>query len=356
MVEVREGHGRDTASVSLRLHNMLLAFAGRLDDSGLSHARELVARARQDEAIELVTGALTAGRLPVRSAEQRELAALLGSCGSDGALAELLAVDESAGDTTGHRFSGDRHPGQGVDRALEPALQVLPEVRAVHAVWRLTGAGSVSGPLPQRVVLVEVGSEASPPATAYRMASELRRAGVDAAVEVSGPGAEWCAYHRHALAAAVPVWHASRPPAADASLAPAPWRHTPWLPAEQEPEWPSEPEPEVPDTPTRPSTVEVAATAQAEDYPPDNLFVLPSDRSHRREPGAHVLGTAEHATESTAELSTADVRELRTALAGEQRRAADTPSGSTDARLSSRENGLLRQLHAELAKREHTGP
>src|SRR5690606_18375182 len=76
---------------------------------------------------------------------------------------------------------------------------------SVHAVWRNTVAGTTPGPMPQRVVLAEVGPEGSALATAYRMDTALRRAGIRAAVEVLETGADWPAYHRLALRSAVRV-------------------------------------------------------------------------------------------------------------------------------------------------------
>jgi hypothetical protein len=58
------GSAGDGLAVPLRLHNLLLALAGRTDDSALSEARELVARSHLDEAAELTAGTLIAGGSP----------------------------------------------------------------------------------------------------------------------------------------------------------------------------------------------------------------------------------------------------------------------------------------------------
>lgn len=208
MVDVHDGMPKDGFAVPLRLHNVLLALAGRLDDSALSDARELVARSHLDEAAELAVGALIAGRIPVRPAEQRELGLVLELSRSDPALAEDLTVGES-GTEPAHRFSGADQPDRGMAEALDRILQVLPDLRSVHAVWRNTPAGAVPGPLPQRVVLIEIGPEAHPPAVAFRVDDALRRAGIHTVVEVTGPGAERTGYHEAALAAGTPVWLAS---------------------------------------------------------------------------------------------------------------------------------------------------
>ena len=205
MVEVHDGPPMDGFSVPLRLHNLLLALAGRIDDSALTEARELIARAHIDEAVELTTGTLIAGRIPVSSVEQRELALVLEMSRSDATLANDLLVDEAEPVNT-HRFSGENSPEFGIAEALDRTLQVLPDVRSVHAVWRNTPAGSVPGALPQRVVLVELGPEGNPPAVAFRVDTALRRAGIHSVVEVSGPGVAHSEYHQAASAAASPAW------------------------------------------------------------------------------------------------------------------------------------------------------
>lgn len=207
MVEVYGGRATDRLALPLRMHNLLLALAGRLDDSGLSETRELAARARLDEAAELTAGILIAGRLPVRESEQRELALLLELSRSDATLADHLTVsaDASAWEVE-HRFSGDGEPDRGVSAALSRVLRVLPDLRSVHAVWRNTPAGAVGGVLPQRVVLVEVGPNGSPPATAHRVDTALRRAGIRASVEVLGASEVHSGYHQAARSAAVLVW------------------------------------------------------------------------------------------------------------------------------------------------------
>jgi len=196
--------GNEPAALSLRLHRVLLALAGRLDDTALSQARRLAARARTGEAAELVGGALIAGDIPVRSAEQAELAAVLTASGAEEWFATNLRVDDAT-DAGEHRFSGTETASDGVAEALDLVVHRLPDVRSVHAVWRNTVAGTTPGPMPQRVVLAEVGPEGSALATAYRMDTALRRAGIRAAVEVLETGADWPAYHRLALRSAVRV-------------------------------------------------------------------------------------------------------------------------------------------------------
>lgn len=204
-MDVGEAPAGDGLTVPLRMHNLLLALAGRVDDSALTQAHELVARADVDEAAELTTGTLIAGGIPVRAAERRELAQVLEMSRCDATLVDELFVDELAPTNT-HRFSGDAAeygaPEAGVADAIERTVRVLPDVRAVHAVWRYTPAGAVSGPLPKRVVLVEVGPEGNPPAVAYRVDVALRRAGINAVVEVLSSWADRSGYHESALASA----------------------------------------------------------------------------------------------------------------------------------------------------------
>src|SRR5699024_8140713 len=204
-MDVGETSGAAGQSVLLRVHSLLLALAGRIDDSVLTNAHELVARADVDEAAELTTGTLIAGGIAVRAAEQRELATILELNQCDTSLADELVVDDS-GSAQPHRFSSavGEHPSPeaGVAEAIERVTRVLPDVRTVHAVWRLTPAGAVPGPLPTRVVLIEVGSEANPPAVAYRIDGALRHADISAVVEVLSPESGRSRYHEAALAAA----------------------------------------------------------------------------------------------------------------------------------------------------------
>src|SRR3981081_3352686 len=134
MVEVNESPSLDGFSVPLRLHNLLLALAGRIDDTALTEARELIARAHIDEAVELTTGTPIAGGLPGGVSEQRELALVLEMSRSDAMLANELVVDES-GPTPTHRFTGEGNPEVGVAEALDRTLEGWTAVRSRPPHW-----------------------------------------------------------------------------------------------------------------------------------------------------------------------------------------------------------------------------
>lgn len=338
------GLGTDGFAVPLRLHNLLLALAGRLDDSALSEARELTARARLDEAAELTTGALIAGKLPVRESEQHELGLVLELSRSDATLADHLTVNDAEADNgVLHHFTGDNQPERGIADALDRTLQVLPDLRSVHAVWRNTPAGSVPGPLPQRVVLVEIGPEGNPPAAAYRVDAALRRVGIRAVVEVSGPGAERTRYHDQALDSAVAVWLASGSTGASAPSRPSAAPKPPAVAHEK-------------------AGRHVAADAKDEE--PE-----PAAPEQPKGPG-HKFGPREEPPEARAEattdLSSAEVAQLRAALAEDPEKGRAIASAVigpgevveipeldlNDPQLSERDRQLLRELHAELAERE----
>ncbi|MFI5607150.1 hypothetical protein [Amycolatopsis sp. NPDC051903] len=356
MVEVHDGPPMDGFSVPLRLHNLLLALAGRIDDSALTEARELIARAHIDEAVELTTGTLIAGRIPVSSTEQRELALVLEMSRSDATLANDLLVDE-AEQVHGHRFTGDNQPEFGLAEALDRTLQVLPDVRSVHAVWRNTPAGSVPGALPQRVVLVELGPEGNPPAVAFRVDTALRRAGIRSVVEVSGPGVARSDYHQSASAVATPVWVTGS-------------THT---------TTDYRPEPVV--TPPPPAPVPTPAPAPVV----EPVVEAPSRHSMRAEPDQPVApvvpivqnppvsqtdnprkSRSETRAERTADLTPAEVAQLRQALAEDPEKGREIAAGKPslhevvelpaldldDPSLSERDRALLRELHEELAERE----
>ncbi|HET6499631.1 MAG TPA: hypothetical protein VFG87_02600 [Amycolatopsis sp.] len=338
MAEVHDGIATDGFAVPLRLHNLLLALAGRLDDTALSEARELTARARLDEAAELTTGALIAGRLPVRESEQHELGLVLELSRSDATLADHLTVDDAEADNgVLHRFTGENHPEEGIADALDRTLQVLPDLRSVHAVWRNTPAGSVPGPLPQRVVLVEIGPDGNPPAAAYRIDAALRRAGIRVVVEVTGPGAERAHYHDQARTAATAVWLAGSTGTSQSSSSIAdeqPGRHVAWegAPARETPE-----------------PVE-ASTGPGHVFGPRDFASVPELER----------------VEQTMDLTSADVAQLRAALAEDPERGKAIAAATIgpeevveipeldldDPQLSERDRQLLRELHAELAERE----
>jgi hypothetical protein len=350
MVEVHDGPPMDGFSVPLRLHNLLLALAGRIDDSALTEARELIARAHIDEAVELTTGTLIAGRIPVSSAEQRELALVLEMSRSDATLANDLLVDETEPVNT-HRFTGDNAPEFGIAEALDRTLQVLPDVRSVHAVWRNTPAGSVPGALPQRVVLVELGPDGNPPAVAFRVDTALRRAGIHSVVEVSGPGVAHSEYHQAASAAASPAWVTGSTTSSSSSFRAEPVAKPPASVT---------PEP-VGESGSRHSMRSGSTTtAPAEPVAPVVPIVSPPAAEPPRK------ARSETRAERTADLTPAEVAQLRQALAEDPEKGREIAAGKPsmhevvelpaldldDPSLSERDRALLRELHAELAERE----
>ncbi|MEU8631539.1 hypothetical protein AB0C38_05175 [Amycolatopsis sp. NPDC048633] len=358
MVEVHDGPPMDGFSVPLRLHNLLLALAGRIDDSALTEARELIARAHIDEAVELTTGTLIAGRIPVSSAEQRELALVLEMSRSDATLANDLLVDEAEQVST-HRFSGENSPEFGIAEALDRTLQVLPDVRSVHAVWRNTPAGSVPGALPQRVVLVELGPEGNPPAVAFRVDTALRRAGIHSVVEVSGPGVAHSEYHQAASAAASPAWVTGSTTSTASVYRPEPAK----------PPVSVAPEPVAESSGSRHSMrSSTTTTTSPEPVAPVVPIVSPppAPEPPRQSRSERSSERAESRAERTADLTPAEVAQLRQALAEDPEKGREIAAGKPsmhevvelpaldldDPSLSERDRALLRELHAELAERE----
>ncbi|MEU7788454.1 hypothetical protein [Amycolatopsis sp. NPDC049159] len=355
MVEVHDGPPMDGFSVPLRLHNLLLALAGRIDDSALTEARELIARAHIDEAVELTTGTLIAGRIPVSSAEQRELALVLEMSRSDATLANDLLVDE-AEPVNAHRFTGENSPEFGIAEALDRTLQVLPDVRSVHAVWRNTPAGSVPGALPQRVVLVELGPDGNPPAVAFRVDTALRRAGIHSVVEVSGPGVAHSEYHQAASAAASPAWVTGGTTSSTSSFRPEPV---------VKPPAPVSPEPVAESGSRHSMRSSSPTTAPVEPVAPVVPIVSPPPPAP--EPPRKIRAErSETRAERTADLTPAEVAQLRQALAEDPEKGREIAAGKPsmhevvelpaldldDPSLSERDRALLRELHAELAERE----
>ncbi len=144
MVDVHESLPKDGFAVPLRLHNILLALAGRLDDSALSEARELVARSHLDDAAELVVGALIAGRIDWSARVSSENSPLvLELSRSDTALADQLTVSESVPGHT-HRFTSDNNPEAAIARRSTCIRRSCRPAFGARGVAH-TPAGSVPG-------------------------------------------------------------------------------------------------------------------------------------------------------------------------------------------------------------------
>ncbi|RZS41300.1 hypothetical protein EV193_103622 [Herbihabitans rhizosphaerae] len=397
----------DRVSLPIRIHDLLLALAGRIDDDGLSDARELVASAELDRSLEMIAGCLTAGGIPVTPTERDELRRMFSEAHCDDSVIENLVVATVAAPP--HRFApGEAGPAgadQGVADAVRRVLDVLPDVRAVHAVWRLTPAGAATGPVPHRVVLIEIGADGFAPATSYRVENALRRAGIRATVEVVAANGRRQEYHRAALAKARMIdvgvsagsslpERTSRPstppPAKPAAPAePAPRAETP-PPARRSVEEPVRDKPVSQDKPreTVPPPTRVESTAQipkvpAEPAPRAEKPVAPAEppkpvEERKPEPVAEATkpepttpsstpSSTDSAmssfqsftdrpdlTERTDRTDPPEQRPDRTESVANPKRgdSASRRSKDVDADLSDQERDLLRQLHEELAKRE----
>ncbi|GGP36320.1 hypothetical protein [Saccharothrix coeruleofusca] len=341
----------DGVGLPVRLHDFLLALAGRVDDDALSQARELLAVAEPDRAAELVVGCLLAGRIPVTGDERRELGAVLREVRSDPALADrLLAVEHLP--YLRHRFSSDSDPAEGLSEALAKTVSSLPDVRGVRASWRSSPAGATPGPLPQRVVLVDIGPKGFAPATAYRVDVALRRAGIRAAVEVLTVGTPLGDYHASAVTAAREVFFPAVP-------VDQPVDNATWFDGEVRDKAPVvEPEP----VPAEPETGSKARRARADSFEGVQPFPpKPVKRLPVREPVEEELPKPPaleepplSRSEVTTELNPDDLAALQAALAEGEAPATAALSQPVDAKLSERERALLQQLHEELAQREQS--
>ena len=292
-------NAKPEVALSVRIHDLLLSLAGRLDDDALADARELLASAELDRSLDVVVGCLAAGHIVVIGAQRDELRTLLARVNLDPAMVDCLQVGDAAASVR-HRFGGGAvggaYAGDGVADAARHVLEVLPDVRTVWAVWRLTPAGAVSGPVPHRVVLVGVGPHGFAPATSYRIEDALRRAGIRASVEVLRDGADPAEYHRAAMHYATQV-QVTR----EASASP----FTPSAQPKPEP-----PAPQAPVAPTLSDTPQISRTT-----PQDKPAPSPSRRGDRPE-------------------------------------RAGPPVPPADDSLSEQDRELLRQLQVELARRE----
>jgi hypothetical protein len=189
----------------IRIHDLLLALAGRVDDDALGDVRQMLASAELDRSLEFLAGCIAAGRIVLTAEQHRELESLFTDTFLDPSVIDRVLVADR--DTAGrHRFAigsvDGRDPERGVADAVRPVLDVLPDVRSMWCVWRLTPAGPASGPVPHLLVLVGIGPGGFPPATAYRVEHALRRTGIRASVEVLMDGVEPGDYHREAMRSA----------------------------------------------------------------------------------------------------------------------------------------------------------
>lgn len=229
MTQVARGVGpggvsRTGVALPIRIHDLLLTLAGRLDDDALADARQMLASAELDRSLEFVAGCIAAGSVILTREQRRELEALFSDTYLDPSLIDRVKIADRS-NAGRHRFAvgavEGREPDRGVADAVTPVLDVLPDVRSIWCVWRLTPSGPASGPVPHRLVLVGVGPGGFPPATAYRVEHALRRAGIRASVEVLVDGVEPTEYHREAMrnARQVPfVEHGSSRPRIEPSV------------------------------------------------------------------------------------------------------------------------------------------
>ncbi|GAA3891558.1 hypothetical protein GCM10022243_65560 [Saccharothrix violaceirubra] len=373
----------DGVALPVRLHDLLLALAGRVDDDALTQARELLAVAELDRAVELLVGCLIAGRIPVSSQERREIADQLVEVRSDPVLADkLFAVEDVP--TQRHRFTADSEPDAGLAEVLGKTVSVLPDVRGVRATWRLSPAGGVPGPMPHRVVLVEVGPSGFPPATSYRLDTVLRNAGIRASTEVLTVGTPLGEYHAAAVSAAREVYFPSATPVRVAEESGATW-----FDGEVRVEAPVvEPEPvpvTEPESGSKSRRARVDSYEGSQPFPPKPVKRLPV-REQEEVVSEPVVETVveepvvepveveppvvepavvepltveslavEHPlsrAEVTTELNADDLAVLQAALdEGKPPSSVHLPP-TVDAKLSDRERALLQQLHEELAQRE----
>ncbi|RDI20961.1 hypothetical protein [Lentzea flaviverrucosa] len=341
----------DGVGLPVRLHDLLLSMAGRVDDAALSQAREFLAVGELDRSIELLVGTLVAGSIPVLPDERAAITWILHEVRSDGSLTDRLPVVEML-PFIRHRFTSETDPASDIAGDLTRAVSVLPDIRSVRCVWRSSPTGSTPGPLPQRVVLVDIGPQGFAPATAYRIDTVLRKAGVRAAVEVLATGVQVSDYHAAAVTSslAVPISGAPAPMADHVSQQQQAWFDQPAeeLPAPAPVAEPTPAPEQLEETGSRRTRSAPQVVEGSQPFPPKPVKRIPMATV---EPEIEVLPEPVpiNRAEITTELKPDELAALQAAL------AEPAEPSSVDANLSERERALLQQLHEELAQREQTG-
>ncbi|SDL11757.1 hypothetical protein SAMN04488074_10951 [Lentzea albidocapillata subsp. violacea] len=341
----------DGVGLPVRLHDLLLSMAGRVDDAALSQAREFLAVGELDRSIELLVGTLVAGSIPVLPDERASITWILHEVRSDASLTDRLPVVEML-PFVRHRFTSETDPASDIAGDLTRAVSVLPDIRSVRCVWRSSPTGSTPGPLPQRVVLVDIGPQGFAPATAYRIDSVLRKAGVRAAVEVLTTGVQVSEYHAAAVTSslAVPISGAPASMADHVSQQQQAWFDQPAeeLPAPAPVAEPTPAPEQLEETGSRRTRSAPPAMEGSQPFPPKPVKRIPMASV---EPEIETLPEPMpiNRAEITTELKPDELAALQAAL------AEPAEPSSVDANLSERERALLQQLHEELAQREQTG-
>jgi hypothetical protein len=342
VVDVAEGAGPVG-----RLHDLVLAMTGRIDDDGIDAVRELLGIGQPDAAAEYLVGCLLAGEIEVNPAEQHQLRRIFDEARVPHQLVDRLKVTESLPGEM-HRFSTPETDDTDLELALKAVSARLPGLRGLWATSRTTPAGASYGAVPQSVLLAEVGPEGAGSAVAYQLINALRGSGLRYSVEVFSTGAELPDYHREALANArrvrleVTAGERSAPPVAVPRERVAERR--------QPDEPPPPPAPPMVDEP-RPEGVQHAVAEPQHEFLGEHA-TQPPQPAGKHEPA----GPAEPAEPERAAAEPEQPGEPAAEAEAEQTGVMMKVPAAVDEKLTDRERNLLRKLHEELAHRETEAP
>ena len=339
MVDVAEGSGP-----AGRLHNLVPAMTGRIDDDGIDAVRELLGIGQPDAAAEYLVGCLLAGEIEINPAEQYQLRRVLDETRTQHPLVDRLKVTEALPAET-HRFSAPKTDDADLELALKAIASRLPGLRGLWASSRTTPAGASYGAVPQGVLLAEIGPEGSGSAVAFQLINSLRRAGLRYSVEVFDTGSELPEYHREALANARRVRLEVSAP--ERSVPPVAVPQERVAERRQRDEPPPPPVPPVLDEP-RPEGVQHAVAEPQHDF----LGEHTTQPAGKHEPAA----PAEPVEPELAGAEPEQPGEPVAEEAAEQTGVMMKVPAAVDEKLTDRERNLLRKLHEELAHRETETP
>lgn len=188
------------------LYRLILRLSGRIDDESSALILNWLYYGEQGLAFDEMLGTLRTQRIPTGGEERLELerlAEFVKATPEDLAGVSELPPLTAEPELLWHFLPGDPAIAE-IDHSAIAYARATPTVRQV---WRAVRHAQNNQAPPHRVFIIEVDSDANAPYIAGGLSDNLdavRRK--DTSVSVIRPGDELSAYHRAALAHALPLW------------------------------------------------------------------------------------------------------------------------------------------------------